>query len=78
MHIRAWKFRLYPSKVQEKAFGQYFWECKNLWNSLLEYTKSHYKETGKFPSRTDLHLLTKETPLYTQVAQNVADRLSKS
>ncbi len=75
---RAWQYRLYPSKAQEQQLNSYLYECKDLWNSLLEYTKTYYEETGKFPTRKQLYLLTKETPLFSQVAQNVADRLSKS
>lgn len=52
--------------------------CKNLWNSLLEYSKKYYEETGKFLSRNQLNGLTKGTLLFSQVAQNVADRLAKS
>jgi len=75
---RAWQYRLYPSKAQEKELQNYLYECKNLWNSLLEHTKSYYKKTEKFPSRKQLSLMTKETSLFSQVAQNVADRLTKS
>jgi putative transposase len=78
MRIRSWKYRLYPSKGQKKEFDFYLYECKNLWNSLLEYAKSHYGETGKFPTRKQLYLKTKEQPIFSQVAQNVADRLAKS
>ncbi len=75
---RAWKYRLYPSKSQEKLLNHHFYECKTLWNSLLEYTKKYYEETKKFPTRKQLYLLAKDTELYSQVAQNVADRLVKS
>ncbi|NYZ73745.1 IS200/IS605 family element transposase accessory protein TnpB [Candidatus Micrarchaeota archaeon] len=75
---RAWRYRLYPSKAQQEKLNGYLRECKNLWNSLLEYTKAYYNETGKFPTRKEFYLLTKEPPLFSQVAQNVADRLSKS
>ncbi|MDD5172256.1 MAG: RNA-guided endonuclease TnpB family protein [Candidatus ainarchaeum sp.] len=75
---RAWRYRLYPSKVQEEKLNSYLCECKDLWNSLLKYTKTCYDETGKFPTRKELYLLTKKWPLFAQVAQNVADRLSKS
>ncbi|MEW5996438.1 MAG: transposase [Candidatus Micrarchaeota archaeon] len=77
MRTRAWKFRLYTSRSQEKQMGECLHECKELWNSLLEYTKKYYKETGKFPTRQQLYLQTKGTPLFSQVAQNVADRLVK-
>ncbi len=76
--MRAWKYRIYPSKRQEKGLNFNLYECKNLWNSLLEYTKAYYKETRKFPTRKCLYLLSKETSLFSQVAQNVADRLIKS
>ncbi len=75
---RAWQYRLYPSKAQEKELLNYLHGCKNLWNSLLEYAKTYYEKTGKFPTRRQLYLLTKEKPLFSQVAQNVADRLAKS
>jgi len=75
---RAWKYRLYPSKSQEKLLNQYFYECKTLWNSLLEFSKKYYSETGRFPSRKELYLQSKGTVLFSQVAQNVADRLVKS
>ena len=76
--IRAWKFRLCPSKIQQKELTRYLHECKNIWNRLLEDTKKYYEETGKFPSRKQLYLQTKGTSLFSQVAQNVADRLAKS
>ncbi len=75
---RAWKFRLYPSKTQQRELSGCLHECKTLWNRLLEYTKKYYEETSKFPTRKQLYLQTKDTPLFSQVAQNVADRLVKS
>ncbi len=75
---RAWKYRIYPSRSQEKILNHHFYECKTLWNSLLEHTKEHYEETKKFPTRKQLYILAKDTGLYSQVAQNVADRLVKS
>ena len=75
---RAWKFRLYPSIAQQRELSGCLHECKTLWNRLLEYTKKYYEETGKFPTRKKLYLQTKGTPLFSQVAQNVADRLVKS
>jgi len=76
--MRAWRYRLYPSKLQQKHLERYLRECKDLWNSLLESIKEHHQETGRFLSRKELYLLTKGTELHSQVAQNVADRLSKS
>jgi putative transposase len=76
--MRAWKFRLYPSKLQRQELDRYLSECKSLWNKLLEFVKEHYHETGKFPRRAQLHLLTKEGTIHSQVAQNVDQRLLKS
>ena len=76
--MRAWKCRIYPSKNEEKSLDQHLYECKTLWNSLLEYTKRYYEETKKFPTRKELYRQTKETAVFSQVAQNVADRLAKS
>jgi len=52
--------------------------CKDLWNSLLEYAKAYHGETGKFPSRKQLYLKTKGTAVFSQIAQNIADRLAKA
>lgn len=76
--VRAWKYRLYPSKAQENELDHYLHECKNLWNNLLGYAKGYYEKTGKFPTRSQLYLQTKGTPVFSQVAQNVADRLAKA
>ena len=76
--MRAWRYRLYPLKLQQQQLDGHLRECKDLWNSLLESTKEYHHETGRFLSRKELYLLTKDTGLHSQVAQNVADRLSKS
>lgn len=76
--IRAWKYRIYPSRHQQANLSSHLHECKDLWNSLLEYVKMHYNETGKFPTRKELYLKTKGSPLFSQAAQNVADRLVKA
>jgi putative transposase len=76
--MRAWKYRIYPSKAQEKELNNYLAECRDLWNSLLGHIKEHYEETDRFPTKGELFLLTKEVRLFSQVAQNVADRLMKS
>lgn len=76
--FKAWKYRIYPSKNQQKEIDNYFYECKDPWNSLLGHTKDYYKESGKFPTKGQLFQFTKETSLFSQVAQNIADRLMKS
>lgn len=77
MRMRSWRFRIYPSKSQEKQLIGHLSKCKDLWNSLLEYAKSCCQQTGKFPTRWQLIIKAKEAGLFSQVAQNVADRLAK-
>ena len=77
--IRSWKYRIYPTNEQEKELQFYLYECKTLWNFLLKHTKHYYDKTGEFPTRYQLICLTKKkSKLFSQVAQNVADRLSKA
>ncbi len=75
---RAFRYRLYPSKNQENELNNQLFCCKELWNDLLSYIKNYYSETGKFPTKGQLFKFTKNRKLYSQVAQNIADRLFKS
>ncbi len=76
--MRAYCFRLYPSKAQEKELAHHLWLEKNLWNSLLEKTKNKYDEEGKFYSKTELQLMVKDSGLYSQSAQAIAHRLHRA
>ncbi len=75
---RAWKFRLYPTKMQVKEMETHLWLSKNLWNELLELTKQTYADYGKFSTTRALNELAKTSELYSQVAQDVFRRLNKS
>ena len=82
----AYKFRAYPSKEQKLILNHQMLLCKELYNHLLEKSKSHFKDTGKTFTKYDMVKWTtkfkKEHPEYTevysQVLQNVPDRLSKA
>jgi transposase len=73
--IRAWKFRIYPTGKQRREIQTHLWLSKNLWNSLLEYAKNRYNKTRKFPTKTELQSLVKDSGLYSQTAQAVSHRL---
>jgi putative transposase len=73
--IRAWKFRIYPTGKQGKEIQTHLWLSKNMWNNLLEYSKNRYNETTKFPTKTELQSLVKDSGLYSQTAQAVSHRL---
>ena len=61
--MRAYRFRLYPSKNQEKELLHHLWLEKNLWNTMLEKTKKKYDEEKKFYSKSELQLMVKDSGL---------------
>jgi putative transposase len=73
--IRAYKFRLYPARTQDEALCHHLWLSKELWNKMLDYSKSKYKREGKFASKRELRELVKRQGLFSQVAQELVDRL---
>ncbi len=75
---KAYKFRLYPTKAQEKALDTHRYLSKNLWNQLLEFAIKRYDETGKFSTKSQLQSETKKTGMYSQSAQEVSHRLHKA
>jgi putative transposase len=74
--MRAYKFRLYPSKTQEKELNTHLWLSKEQWNEMLELVKELYKNHGKFPTKRTLMEFVKHSGLYSQTAQAVANRLN--
>jgi putative transposase len=73
--MRAYKFRLYPTKAQERQLNSHLWLSKELWNELLEANKKKYEEEKKFFSKVEMQQVVKNTELYSQTAQVVSHRL---
>ena len=73
--LRAYRFRLYPNRLQEEALRHHLWLSKELWNRMLDYSKSKYKREGKFASKKELREIVKRQGLFSQVAQELVDRL---
>ena len=73
--IRAYRFRLYPNRLQAETLNHHLWLSKELWNRMLDYSKSKYKREGKFASKKELREMVKRQGLYSQVAQELVDRL---
>ncbi|HIH30087.1 TPA: IS200/IS605 family element transposase accessory protein TnpB [Candidatus Micrarchaeota archaeon] len=73
--MRMYRFRLYPSKAQEKQMNTNFWLAKNLWNDLLEHSKTIYQNFDKFPTKSTIAAMTKDSGLYSQVAQEIGSRV---
>lgn len=44
---KAYKFRILPNQEQVTMFAKTFGCCRVIWNRLLNYTNSYYKEHGK-------------------------------
>ena len=44
---KAYRFRLLPNREQETMFAKTFGCARFIWNKLLAYADSHYKEHGK-------------------------------
>ena len=76
--MKAYKFRIYPSKQQGKQLSHHLWVEKELWNEMLDFTKKTYSDFGKFPTKETLRSFCKNNELYSQVGQELVERLSKS
>ena len=52
-----------------------FWLAKNLWNDLLEHSKTIFQNFDKFPTKSTIAAMTKDSGLYSQVAQEIGFRV---
>lgn len=73
--MRAFKFRIYPTKTKERELNRHLWLAKELWNELLTLSKQLYADFGLFLSKNTLQGLVKDYGLYSQVQQAVAHRV---
>ena len=76
--MKAYKFRLYPNKIQRQEMQTHLWLSKNLWNDMLELTKQMYADYERFPSMNALNELAKTSGLYSQTSQDIFRRLKKA
>ena len=74
--MRAYKFRVYPTKFQDIEMRRHLWIAKELWNDLLEHTKTMYQNYGRFPTRNALQLMVKNAGLFSQTQQETAHRIN--
>jgi putative transposase len=73
--MKAYRFRLYPSKAQDAQMRKHLWISKELWNDMLEHTKTMYALYGRFPTKNGLYEFVKGSGLYSQASQKLGDRL---
>jgi len=76
--MRACKFRVYPTKAQEKELDSHLRQSKDSWNEMLEFTKEFYNNYEKFPTKNTLREFVKNSCLYSQVGQELVDRFCDS
>lgn len=78
--LRTYKFRLKPTKCQVKKLEENLVTCQQLYNFFLAERKEEYELTCKSPNKfTQIKELASLTSVcYSQVLQNVADRVDKS
>ena len=73
------KIRIYPNKTQQKAIDEILWNCKELYNYLLDLNIRTYNETGKsilgYGLCKSAQKFTKKN-LPSRVRQNVISRLT--
>jgi putative transposase len=76
--VKAYKYRVYPTKAQERELNKHLWIAKNLWNELLEHSKQNYEDFGLFPTKNTLQAMSKNHGLFSQTQQEVSHRVFES
>jgi len=77
--MKAYKYRIYPTKVQAVTIDENIEDCRQLYNALLGLKKDAYKKDKVSLSRKDLYKQVKGAKnIHSQVSQNVADRIDKA
>lgn len=86
MSILAYKYRLYPTKAQERDLSQTLFLCRQLYNAALEERRTAYRKCGVtvgfYEQKQSLKEVRADLPeykaLHSQVLQNVIERLDKA
>lgn len=73
--MRAYRYCIYPTKQQNELMRSHLWLSKQLWNEMLAHTKSMYQNYCHFATKSSLREMMKHCGLYSQVAQELVDRL---
>ena len=76
--MKAYKYRIYPTKKQAIAIDESVEQCRQLYNELLSLKRNAYEKDKISLSRKDLYKQVKGiNKIHSQVAQNVGDRIDK-
>lgn len=52
--LKAYKYRIYPNKVQEEVLEKTFGCCRFVYNQTLAYRKEKYEKDKKSMSRNSI------------------------
>ena len=82
---KTFKFRIYPTKTQERTLDYWLYLCRKLYNAMLEQrqiAREQHRRIGKFDQMKEFSDLKATMPEYAQIGshvlQDVAKRLDKS
>ena len=76
--MKAYRFRIYPNRIQIKLMESHLETARKLWNRLLMETKELYNKEKKFYTKSELQSMSKRTGLYSQTSNGVAHRLDRA
>ncbi len=76
--VKAYKFRIYPTNVQQEELDKHLWLSKNLWNELLAHNKQMYNDFGYFATKNTMQKMAKGYGLYSQTQEVLTHRLYNS
>ncbi|MGX9686239.1 RNA-guided endonuclease InsQ/TnpB family protein [Deinococcus wulumuqiensis] len=85
-HLKAFRYRLRPTKAQEATLTEQLQLCRSLYNAALQERRDAYKKAGKtvtgydqMKSLTEIKAALPEyAGVYSQVLQDVLKRLDKA
>jgi len=83
MQLKAYKYRMYPSRIAEKTMIDTLEKCRRTYNELLSINQETYQNAGKGLSKFDMNGCIRYMGIdvgnvHSQVLQNVSDRASKA
>jgi len=76
--MKAYRFRVYPNRLQLREMCRHLELSRILWNDLLAKTKERYGKEKKFYSKSELQAMSKGGELYSQASQGISHRLHKA
>ncbi|MBM5805935.1 MAG: hypothetical protein FJZ49_07745, partial [Candidatus Verstraetearchaeota archaeon] len=57
--LKAYRYRIYPTKQQDVQMRSHLCLSKQLWNEMLVHTRTMYREYGRFATKQSLREMVK-------------------